>query len=214
MQTGRRPYTLRMLTTWISVAAVCTLGALSPGPSLAVVLRHTLNGGRANGCAAAVAHSIGIGLYALLAMSGLAVLITASPEVFRAFQWAGAAYLAWLGIKGLMARPAEPGELVSQARTSGAARDGFLVAFLNPKIAVFLIALFAQVVGTETSWPERALYAATAWLIDMLWYLLVAWVFSDPRWLHRLQRKAVWFERAFGVVLLALAGRLLLETLG
>lgn len=201
-----------MLTTWLAVVAICTLGAMSPGPSLAVVLRHTLRGGRVHGCVAAVAHSIGIGIYALLAMSGLAVLITASPSVFRTFQWAGAAYLAWIGIQGLMARPAPDGELVPPGATSGAARDGFLVAFLNPKIAVFLIALFSQVVGSDTSWLERGIYAATAWLIDMLWYLLVAWLFSSPRWLTALQRNAVWFERAFGVVLLALAARLVLET--
>lgn len=202
-----------MLTTWISVAAICTLGAMSPGPSLAVVLRHTLRGGRLHGCTAAIAHSIGIGLYALLAISGLAVLITASPEVFRTFQWAGAAYLAWLGIRGLTARPHGEGELVTPGGTTSAARDGFLIAFLNPKIAVFLIALFSQVVGADTSWLERSVYATTAWLIDMLWYLLVAWLFSNPVWLGALQRNAVWFERAFGVVLLALAGRLLIETL-
>jgi threonine/homoserine/homoserine lactone efflux protein len=206
-----------MLTTWLSVAAICTLGAMSPGPSLAVVLRHTLRGGRSQGCAAAVAHSIGIGIYALLAISGLAVLITASPAIFSAFQWVGAAYLAWLGIKGLLAKPVPEGELAppggTAAATMSAVRDGFLVAFLNPKIAVFLIALFSQVVGADTSWPERSLYAGTAWLIDMLWYLLVATLFSNPRWLQSLQRNAVWFERAFGVILLALAGRLIIEVI-
>jgi threonine/homoserine/homoserine lactone efflux protein len=43
---------------------------------------------------------------------------------------------------------------------------------------------------------------------------MVAWLFSTPRWLAALRRNAVWFERLFGVILLALAGRLLLETLG
>lgn len=202
-----------MLATWLSVITICILGAMTPGQSLAVVLKHTLMGGRARGCVAAVAHSVGIGLYALLAMSGLAVIITASPEVFRAFQWAGAAYLAWLGIKGLLAKPSSEDSFVETGTTSNAMRDGFLVAFLNPKIAVFLIALFSQVVGTDTTWPERSLYAATVWLIDMLWYLLVAWLFSSPRWLQSLRRKAIWFERAFGVVLLALAARLVIETM-
>lgn len=202
-----------MFATWLSVATICILGAVSPGPSLAVVLRHTLMGGRTNGCIAAIAHSVGIGLYALLALSGLAILITASPEVFRVFQWAGAAYLVWLGIKGLMASAHGRNSIEKRGTTSGAIRDGFLVAFLNPKIAVFLIALFSQVIGVDTSWPERFLYATTAWLIDMLWYLVVAWLFSNPRWLESLQRRAVWFERAFGLVLLALAARLVYETI-
>lgn len=202
-----------MLATWLSVVTICILGAMSPGPSLAVVLRHTLVGGRTRGCVAAIAHSVGIGLYALLAMSGLAVLITASPNVFKAFQWAGAAYLVWMGIRGLMAKRADEDTLAQAGTTTSAVRDGFLVAFLNPKIAVFLIALFSQVVGVDTSWLEKIVYAATAWLIDMLWYLLVAWLFSTPRWLQTLRRSAVWFERAFGLVLIALAARLVVETL-
>ena len=202
-----------MLATWLSIAAICTLGAMSPGPSLAVVLRHTLGGGRLHGCVAALAHSVGIGIYAFLAISGLGLLITASPVVFAAFQWAGAAYLLWLGYKGLTAKPPEAIEDAPTHTTGSALRDGFLIAFLNPKIAVFLVALFSQVVGAETTWWERALYAGTAWVIDMLWYLLVAWLFSSPRWLEKLREKAVWFERAFGVILIGLAARLLLETL-
>ena len=202
-----------MLTTWLSVATICILGAMAPGPSLAVIMRHTLIGGRARGCIAAFAHSVGIGLYALLALSGLAVLITASPTVFEAFQWAGAAYLVWLGIKGLMAKPITEESSVEASSTSSAVLDGFLIAFLNPKIAVFLIALFSQVIGVDTSWPEKFLYAGTAWFIDFIWYVIVAWLFSNPRWLDKLKRNSVWFERAFGVVLLALAARLVIETL-
>jgi threonine/homoserine/homoserine lactone efflux protein len=155
-----------MFTTWLTVLSICVLGAMSPGPSLAVVLRHTVDGGRIHGCLAALAHGAGVGLYALLSISGLAVLITASPAVFGAFQWAGAAYLAWLGLRGLLAKAPKPDAPVAAAGGSGAARDGFLIAFLNPQIAVFFIALFSQVTGSDTPWTARALYAGTAWFID------------------------------------------------
>jgi threonine/homoserine/homoserine lactone efflux protein len=202
-----------LLATWLTVLSICVLGAMSPGPSLALVLRHTLAGGRRNGALAALAHGAGIGLYALAAISGLAVLITASPALFRAFEWAGAAYLAWLGLRGLLAKPAQADRPEPPVSGRSAARDGFLIAFLNPKIAVFFIALFAQVIGPATPWAARFLYAGTAWFVDTAWYLLVAWLFSVPRWLAGLQRNAVWFERLFGFVLLALAGRLVWETL-
>jgi len=202
-----------LLATWLTVLSICVLGAMSPGPSLALVLRHTLAGGRRNGTLAALAHGVGIGIYALAAISGLAVLLTASPAMFRAFEWAGAAYLAWLGVRGLLSRPTPADDPALPASGGSAARDGFLIAFLNPKIAVFFIALFAQVVGPDTPWVARLLYAGTAWFIDTAWYLLVAWLFSVPRWLGRLQRNAVWFERLFGAVLLALAGRLVWATL-
>jgi threonine/homoserine/homoserine lactone efflux protein len=200
-------------STWFTVIGICALGAMSPGPSLAVVMRHALQGGRQNGTIAAITHGLGIALYALLCISGLAVLITASPLLFQAFQWAGAAYLAWLGIKGLMARPAPAGQLPVATTGSGAARDGFLIVFLNPKVAVFFIALFSQVIGPDTAWLERGLYVATAWFLDTAWYLLVAAMVTHPRWLGALQRNAVWLDRGFGVILLALAARLIIDTI-
>ncbi len=66
------------LTTWLAVVTICTLGAMSPGPSLAVVLRHTIQHGRASGSVAALAHGLGIGLYALACISGLAFVLTTS----------------------------------------------------------------------------------------------------------------------------------------
>ncbi len=51
--------------TWLAVVSICALGAMSPGPSLAVVLRHTVQGGRRAGSLAAVTHGLGVGLYAL-----------------------------------------------------------------------------------------------------------------------------------------------------
>jgi threonine/homoserine/homoserine lactone efflux protein len=199
------------IATWLTVVSIVMLGAMSPGPSLAVVLRHTLNGGRRNGCAAAIAHGAGVGFYAFACISGLAFLITTSPGLFRAFQWAGAAYLAWLGIRGLLAKA--PRQSEQPPAHASAARDGFLIVFLNPKIAVFFIALFSQVIGPETGLLARIGYAATAWSIDTAWYLVVAWLFSSPRWLDKLKLHAIWFERLFGIILLALAARLLLETL-
>lgn len=196
-------------TLWLTVVSICVLGAMSPGPSLAVVLKQTLTGGRKNGLTAAITHGLGIGLYALLCISGIAVAITTSPLFFKALQWAGAAYLVWLGVKGLRARPGDGMQLEDPPTTGSAARDGFMVVFLNPKVAVFFIALFSQVIGSETSWLEKLAYAATALLIDMGWYVIVAWLFSNPRWLNRLQNHMVWMERLFGVILIALALRLL-----
>jgi len=187
---------------------------MSPGPSLAVVMRHALNGGRRNGCIAAIAHGSGIGLYALLCISGLAVLITTSALLFKSFQWAGAIYLAWLGFKSLRAKPAEAGPLPAATTGSSAARDGFLIVFLNPKVAVFFIALFSQVIGPATPWLERGLYAGTAWILDTAWYLLVAVMVTQPKWLGALQKHAVWIDRAFGLILLALAAKLVAESLG
>jgi threonine/homoserine/homoserine lactone efflux protein len=182
---------------------------MSPGPSLAVVLQQTLRNGRKAGMVTAVAHGIGIGLYALLSISGIAVMITATPVLFTTLQWLGAAYLIWLAFKGIRASTAASINQDQERATGSAVRNGFLVVFFNPKVAVFFIALFSQIIGSETSWLEKLIYASTAMLIDIAWYLIVAWSISKPRWLGRLQKNSQWIERIFAVVLFALAMRLI-----
>ena len=196
------------IAIWLTVVSICILGAMSPGPSLAVVLKQTVIGGRKTGLVAAIAHGVGIGLYALACISGIAVMLIASPRLFTTLQWCGAAYLVWIGIKGLRSRTRLDAPPEYPSTTGNAARDGFLVVFLNPKIAVFFIAFFSQIIGSETTWLEKLAYAATAMFIDMAWYMIVAWSFSNPRWLARLQKHVVWLDRAFGVILIALAVRL------
>jgi threonine/homoserine/homoserine lactone efflux protein len=198
------------LTAWLTIVGICCLGAMSPGPSLAVVLKHTLSGGRRQGFVAAITHGLGVGLYAFICISGLAVVITTSETLFMVLQWSGAAYLAWLGIKGILSR-SNPNQSLPDVEAKAAARDGFMIVFLNPKIAVFFIALFAQVVGTDTTWLGKMLYASTAMIIDGAWYVIVAWLFSNKRWLSKLQEKAVWLDRIFGVVLVGLASKLAIE---
>ena len=198
------------LAAWLTIVGICCLGAMSPGPSLAVVLKHTLSGGRQKGIITALAHGAGVGLYAFICISGLAVVIFASETLFSVLQWAGALYLAWLGIKGLLCK-SNPTQNLPEVEAHTAARDGFMIVFLNPKIAIFFIALFSQVVGTDTSTVGKTVYASTAMIIDGLWYVIVAWLFSNPRWLVQLQAKAVWLDRLFGLVLIGLASKLAID---
>jgi threonine/homoserine/homoserine lactone efflux protein len=200
---------------WISLVAVCAVGAMSPGPSLALVLRHTLGGGRGSGVAAALAHALGVGFYALLTVWGLGALIVSFPAFFQVLTWAGAAYLAWLGIKAL--RAGRGGALDATALTGSrhrAAREGVLVALGNPKLILFFIALLSQFVTPDTGLVAKALIVLTTMVIDGGWYVLVAVGLSHSRVLPWLQRRAHWINRVTGVLLLALALRVLAGPLG
>jgi len=199
------------LTLWLSLAAVCAMGAMSPGPSLAMVLRHTLGGGRTPGVVAGISHALGVGLYALLTVWGLGAVISQEPMLFRLITWGGAAYLAWLGIRALQA--GRGGALEAQAAVTDplqAARDGVLVALGNPKLILFFVALLSQFVSPDMSTAGKALIVATAALIDGLWYVLVAVALSHSAVLPWLQARAHWINRLTGVLLLALALRVLI----
>ena len=144
----------------IPVALVLIGGAISPGPSLAVVLRNTIVGGRARGVACSVGHGIGFGIYAFLAISGIALLKSEGLQWATALELAGAAFLVWIGVAMIRA-PEREFDDEHEARGRDGFVEGFLIAFLNPKIFVFLTAIFSQFidagaymgVGTDAASP-------------------------------------------------------------
>ncbi len=196
------------LTIWLSLVAVCCIGAMSPGPSLAVVLRHTLSNGRSHGIMVAVTHALGVAVWAILTIQGLALLVTGLPVVYQLITWAGAGYLAWLGVKAI--RSQGSGTLRVERRRAPlaeAARDGVLIALLNPKLAVFFLALFSQFVSAELTLSDQLIMMATVAVIDSLWYIIVALLLSNSGIVDRLQEKSATIDRITGVVLVALALR-------
>lgn len=85
---------------WLSLFSICLLGAMSPGPSMAIVAKHSLAGGRINGFVTAWAHATGIGIYALITLVGLAALLHQSPVLFKGISYLGAAYISLFRIYG------------------------------------------------------------------------------------------------------------------
>jgi threonine/homoserine/homoserine lactone efflux protein len=196
------------LTTWFSLVAICCLGAMSPGPSLAVVLRHTVSNGRIHGVITAITHAIGVALWALRTVWGLALLVVEWPLMYKFLTYAGAAYLMWMGIKALRSNGAGPLNVVPVAAPiSEAARDGLMVSLLNPKLAFFFTALFSQFVSAELLLVDKLIMTGTASIIDALWYIIVAVALSHSKVLEKLQRRSALIDKISGVVLLGLALR-------
>ena len=196
------------MTSWLALAAICVMGAISPGPSLALIIRNTVQGGQGHGVATALGHGLGVGIYALITALGLSVLITQTPLLFDLIRYGGAAFLAWLGIKALLAKPSSgdsADETVHGARGRQGAFEGFMVAFLNPQLAIFFIALFSQFVHADTGWREGSIMMLTAGGIDALWYVLVALVLSRGPVLAWLKAKSFVIDKISGLVLLGLA---------
>ncbi len=198
------------LTTWLSLVAICCLGAMSPGPSLAVVLRHTISNGRAHGMATAVSHAAGVALWALLTVWGLAVLVVEWPLMYKLLTYAGAMYLMWMGIKALRSKGTGPLQVEPIiAPMSEAARDGLMVSLLNPKLAFFFIALFSQFVSAELVMADKLIMTGTAAVIDAVWYIIVALALSQSKVLEKLQSQSATIDKISGVILLGLGLRVL-----
>ncbi|MGF1726250.1 LysE family translocator [Photobacterium nomapromontoriensis] len=200
------------LSIWLSLLMVCMLGAMSPGPSLAVVAKHSLAGGRLHGVVTSWAHAMGVGIYALVTLLGLAIVLQQSPVLFSFITYAGAGYLAYLGINALRSKGGVAAKLAAGQPSNlwEAARDGAMISLLNPKLALFFLALFSQFVAVGTEATSRAIIVATPLLVDGLWYTVIAIVLSNPRVLDKLRTKALLIDRLSGVVLILLAMRVVM----
>lgn len=203
---------------WLSVATICILGAMTPGPSLAVVLRYSVGQSRQAGFACAVAHGLGVGFYAVITMTGLGILFQTVPAFRNIVSVLGALYLIYLAIRawhaaGSGARfESEQGGQVAETMTQ-AARDGFMIAFLNPKIALFFLALFSQFVSPEFEWGGKFLLAFTAAGIDAAWYCLVAVGLSHGAVLPWLRAHSMWIERIIAILFVVIAMRVIIGIL-
>lgn len=135
--------------------------AITPGPGVIYVLTRTLSQGRGAGLASVCGIALGNLANAAVAALGLALVIAASASAFTAVKFLGAAYLVFLGVRALRARPtAEPDDAPRPPSSLGRLfRAAFLVALLNPKTALFFAALLPQFIH-----PSAAPFAQTFFL--------------------------------------------------
>ncbi len=203
------------LATWSALALVCLLGAMSPGPSVARIISITLRGGRTAGLVAAISHGLAVGAYALLTVTGLVLLITQSPLLFQGLQIAGALYLLRLGIGSVNSRNNQLQLEADEGTAShhSAAMEGAMIAILNPKVALFMLALFAQFLSADSSNLHKGIMVVTVITTDSLWYGFLAIMLSSSRILDWLRQYATAVERSLGVILILLAVAVLVNAL-
>lgn len=194
----------------LSFMAVITLLTISPGADTVMTIRNTLRGGRLDGWFTTVAICSGLFVHATASALGMAALLQASPDAFVWLQWAGAAYLAWLGYQSLHASfQSYDTEQVSGAQgqlvISRSLREGFLSNVLNPKTMVVYLALLPQFIDPRAAWVQSMVLAGLHFALSVVWLgVIVLLVQKARRWLVSRSIRG-WVDRVVGISLLALA---------
>tara|TARA_B100000959_G_C14857193_1_gene572701 strand:- start:256 stop:837 length:582 start_codon:yes stop_codon:yes gene_type:complete len=189
------------------------MGAISPGPSLAVVIRNTISGGRVQGVMTGVGHGIGLGIYAFIAVMGLSSVLFSNECIFNTLQLTGALVLMWIAYNMITHRSVESSEAYESSGGRGFI-EGFMIAFLNPKILVFLVAVFSQFINSGINASDRMIIAVLAGVIDTTWYVLVALILTGTSLIDQIRVNAVLIDRSIGVILVVIAVSLIVKTLG
>ena len=190
---------------------------LVPGPDMAYMLARSIAQGRRAGMLAAVGFNLGAYVHLTAALLGLSAILAASSMAFTAVKWAGAAYLVYLGIGALRNK----GGALTLAGTDATARNdrtilwqAFLSDVLNPKVAMFFLALLPQFVDATAPHPtlQILLLGLTVNVIALPTNMLL--VLCAARLTRSLRRNAAlsrWLHRTLGALFIALGLRLVAE---
>lgn len=198
---------------FFTVALIHLLAVASPGPDFAIVVRESVAHGRRAGTWTALGVGTGIFVHVAYSLLGIGLIVSQSIVLFNALKWLAAAYLFYIGIKALRAKPAAPGSLEvvgdgAERSPRGAFMTGFVTNGLNPKATLFFLSLFTVVINPHTPLPVQAGYGVYLALATALWFCMVAQLFSHQRVRAGFARMGHWFDRLMGTVLIGLGVKL------
>lgn len=201
------------LTEFLTIALAHALAVASPGPDFAIVLRQSLRHGRATAVWTSVGIGCGLSIHIAYSLLGLGLVLAKSAAALSVVKWLGAAYLAWIGVQALRTKPREGDFDLTSTTDAPTARTawttGFLVNLLNPKAALFFIALFPLAVSPKTPRLVQTGYGVWMTLTTIVWFSFVAVVFARTDVRRAFLRHGHWIDRSLGVVFLGFAASLL-----
>ncbi|MCO6059898.1 LysE family transporter [Pseudomonas sp. MOB-449] len=200
-------------TEFLTVALIHLLAVASPGPDFAIVVRESVAHGRRAGTWTALGVGMGIFVHVAYSLLGIGLIVSQSIMLFNALKWAAAAYLLYIGIKALRARPADPvaaeaALMAGERSPRGAFVSGFVTNGLNPKATLFFLSLFTVVINPHTPLAIQAGYGVYLAFATAAWFSLVALLFSQRRVRAGFARMGHWFDRLMGAVLVGLGLKL------
>lgn len=196
-------------------SGVMVLGQFSPGPDMILLTRTALKSGSRAGLKMACGIACGLSVHATLAVGGVALALEHFVALKLLLQWLATIYLLWLALRifrevFVVLYSGAKRELGADSSERGPFCRGLFCNLLNPKAAMFLVALSAPFLrGDRPEWWSFAIWGiivGQAFVLWSLWAYLLQW----PPLRRGYTRVEPWIDLLFGMVLIALAARLIM----
>ena len=197
---------------WVQFAAICLIGAMSPGPSMALIIRNSIKYGRLSGILFSLGHAIGIGIYATVSVLGLQFILINNLFLFNAIQFCGSVFLLILGILFLR-DTAHNFSLENEQKNVNSFMQGFAISILNPKILIWFAAIFSQFIEISSTNFVKLAMVLIASSIDGLWYIILTIVVTGFGLKQFLEHNTNIIQKISGVVLISISIIILHKTL-
>ena len=201
---------------WLSVILITCLAVISPGPDFAMVSKIAISKGRRAGILCALGIGAGVTLHLIYTLLGFGILLSSQGWLVQSIKLIGAGYLIWLGLQSFWPdiqariRPSktdtnEPAQ-VDNGRALGSEHPPFMTGFicnaLNPKTMLFIVALYSQVVSPDTGLATELGYGAFIAAAHVIWFALIASLFTGEHFKRHLARFKRVIERCCGGVMI------------
>ncbi|MBS0289155.1 MAG: LysE family transporter [Proteobacteria bacterium] len=193
---------------FIALGIIGLLGAISPGPDFIVVTQSSLTYGKRAGMFTSLGVACGCLIHTTYCILGIGVIVSESIILFNVLKYLGAGYLIYLGVKAIVSSPSKMGftthygnESISSFR---AFRKGLLVNLLNPKVTLFILSIFTQVIDPTTPFFVQAMLGLEFGLIALGWFSLLSFILNNPYLKPKLQKVQHVVDKILGGFLILL----------
>ena len=196
------------LTFWLQFVLVCVIGAMSPGPSVALIIRNSVTFSRTAGILSAIGHALGIGIYASLAILGVHFILITNPYIFNSIQIIGSIFLLGLGVMFLIDKSTNL-QIEEKQQNYNSFFQGLIIAIINPKILIWFTAIFSNFIITNSSAITNFILVMTPTIIDGIWYVIVAVIVTSYGLKEFFQEKKLVIQKLSGSLLIIISISLL-----
>ncbi|MEZ9775416.1 LysE family translocator [Vibrio sp. 10N.261.54.A5] len=201
---------------WLSLAVLGLLIVISPGADFVLVLKNSVNQGRQAGIWTAIGVSLAICVHISYSMLGNSYLISQNEQLFDMIRYAGATYLIYLGLKGILSANNKLAPMEDTKQSTSVWRylaQGFLCNVLNPKTMLFFLSIFTQVISPDAENQHVALgYGLYMIFLHGLWFGVVAMLFTSKTLQKHLLRAKKRLNQACGVGLVTFGALLAIKS--
>ena len=196
---------------FIKILIVCLLGAVSPGPSMVVVMNNALFKNRFHGILTSLGHGFGIGMYALFAVLGIALIIKTNLFVFNAIKFISIIFLIYLGVKSIISKSKLDFGKYNLNDGITSFSQGVSISLLNPKIFIWFIAIYSQFMSVDNDLFFNTVLVLTAAIVDALWYITLTLLVTSKIALDFIKNKNGLLQKFVGIIFIAIGLLLLIE---
>jgi len=194
---------------FFSIAVIHFFAVASPGPDFAVVLKQSVQQGRACAISTSVGIGSGILLHITYSLIGIGLIIKTTPWLLNVLLYFAAAYLAWIGVTALRSQSQGQTQVASNATAPKSLMKSFMLGFItngvNPKATLFFLSLFTVAISSDTLLEHKIIYGVYMAMATAAWFIFLSIVITHKRVRAFYELNGYIFDRVMGVVLIAMA---------